>query len=142
MQQMDLAAEKILIVIDQDRHLVGTLSDGDIRRFILKNSGLKGKIKECYNKYPVFFSDGDDYAKAKQLMIQKKIETIPVVDKDHKLIDLLIWSHLFIIQWQPNACNSNRLPCGDYGRRQRGKIGTLYPHPSQTPYSDRRKTYT
>ncbi|MGA1823489.1 MAG: nucleotidyltransferase family protein [bacterium] len=95
MKQMDCTGKKILIVTDQECHLKGTVSDGDIRRFILKNCDLNGKVKECYNKNPAYLSEGDDYAIAKRLMIQKKIETIPVVDKNHKLVDLLIWNHLF-----------------------------------------------
>lgn len=101
MKQMDLAAEKILIIVDSESHLLGTLTDGDIRRFILKNGGIKGHIKECYNKNPIVFSDAEDRTDVKRIMIQKKIEAIPVVDRDNRVIDLLIWSHLF---------NGNQLP--------------------------------
>ena len=92
---MDFAAEKILIVTDSDRHLIGTVSYGDIRRFILKSGGLKGNAGECCNKKPLFIADMGSLADAKKLMIKEKIEVVPVVDKYNRVINLLIWSHLF-----------------------------------------------
>jgi len=95
MKQMALSAEKILIVVDKDQHLLGTLTDGDIRRFILKKGGIKGQIDQCYRKTPIFLQAGDTRDQAKRLMIENKLEAIPVVDKDNHVIDILIWTKLF-----------------------------------------------
>ena len=95
MKQMATTGEKILIVIDQNQHLLGTLTDGDIRRFILKNGGIKGQIDQCYRKTPIFLRAGDKKDKAKRLMIENKIGAIPVVDKDNQVIDILIWNNIF-----------------------------------------------
>ena len=101
MKQMDLAAEKILIVIDHGKHLLGMLSDGDIRRFILKTGNIKGQIEGCYNKNPTILLDGENQDNIKNIMIEKKIEAIPVVDKNNRVIDILIWSYLFKSSQKP-----------------------------------------
>ena len=95
MKQMDLTAEKILIVVDQENRLLGTLTDGDIRRFILKNGSLTGQIGQCFRQTPIFLREDDKEEHAKELMIEKKIQAIPVVDKDDRVKDLFVWSNLF-----------------------------------------------
>lgn len=95
MKQMDLGAEKTLIVIDQDRRLLGALTDGDIRRFILRTGTLNGTVRDCFNDNPLFILEGTDPGHVKKLMIEKKVELIPVVDRDMRIVDLMIWNRLF-----------------------------------------------
>lgn len=97
MKKMDLSAEKVLFVTSGCDQLVGSLTDGDIRRFILKDGSLQESIERCYNKNPVgVVSEGGDIrSKAKELMLRHKIEAIPVLNKQKILIDVLIWSELF-----------------------------------------------
>ena len=45
---------KCLIVVDKNKNLLGTFSDGDLRSAILTNSNLKNKISLFYNKKPKF----------------------------------------------------------------------------------------
>ena len=59
MKQMDLTAEKILIVVDTENQLLGTLTDGDIRRFILNSGSTTGKVDQCFNKAPIFQQEGE-----------------------------------------------------------------------------------
>jgi len=95
MQKMDSVAKKVLIVVDSMNRLLGVLTDGDIRRFILRTGSIKGNIQECYNKSFIFLREGDTVNLAKKLMIEKKIEMIPVVDKDLRVANIFIWSDIF-----------------------------------------------
>lgn len=74
--------EKCLIVVDAKRKLLGTLSDGDIRKSLVKGLSIKSKIKNIYNKKP-FFLYKDDYEKekAKNIMLSNKFDLVPLVDK-------------------------------------------------------------
>ena len=45
---------KTIIVINNNKKLVGTLSDGDIRKSIIKGYNLKSSINNIYNKKPIF----------------------------------------------------------------------------------------
>ena len=101
LKQMGLGSEKILFVIDDSFKLVGTLSDGDIRRWILKEGNLKNSIKEIYNKVPITVSREHDISSAKQIMIDEKIEALPVVDENRHLVDVLIWSEIFSNDLKP-----------------------------------------
>ena len=78
---------KTIIVINDNNKLVGTLSDGDIRKSILKGYNLKSSINNIYNKKPTFiYSDEIDKKKIRKIFLKKKISLIPVVNKKKELI--------------------------------------------------------
>ena len=76
---------KILIVTDNNNCLIGTLTDGDIRRGILKGYSLNTLIKKVTNRNPKKIADNEKYNFTK---INNYIKIIPVVDKKNKLIDI------------------------------------------------------
>ena len=53
MQSLDKNAEKCLLVVDNHLKLLGTLTDGDIRRSILMGENLSEDISNSYNKHPL-----------------------------------------------------------------------------------------
>ena len=56
LKTMAKAGEKCLIVVEDDNStLLGTLSDGDLRKFILKGGKLTKSIDGMYNPEPTFF---------------------------------------------------------------------------------------
>ena len=52
-QALDKVEHKTLVVIDQNEKIIGTLTDGDIRRGILKGFSLTDKILGITNKNPI-----------------------------------------------------------------------------------------
>ena len=73
---------KTIIVINSDKKLIGTLSDGDIRRSIIKGFNLKSSINSIFNKKPIFlYEDQIDKKKIRQIFLKKKIHLIPIVNK-------------------------------------------------------------
>lgn len=90
LSQLDKTGRRILIVVE-GRKLLGVLTDGDIRRWILKNGDLNESIKSTYGKAPKYLRE-EDRAKAKTILEDHKIEAMPVVDKDHQVIDIVFWS--------------------------------------------------
>ena len=55
LKQMSATGEKCLVVVDKKNKLLGTLSDGDVRKAILKGKINKGKISEYFQKKTYFF---------------------------------------------------------------------------------------
>ena len=51
MEQLDVVAKKILFVTKNDK-FVATITDGDIRRWILKKGNLEAKVKDIANYTP------------------------------------------------------------------------------------------
>jgi dTDP-glucose pyrophosphorylase len=96
MEAMDKTSEKILLVVDDERRLIGALSDGDIRRYILKGGDLTGSINDAYQTEPIsVFEDAYNIAEIKSLLTKNRIGLIPVLDRSRKIVDFLTWEGIF-----------------------------------------------
>jgi dTDP-glucose pyrophosphorylase len=83
MQMLQKTAEQCLIVINSKNKYEGTITDGDIRRYILNGNNLDDSIREVYNKNSFYFSDDDfNLDKIKKLILKKNLPLIPIVNKD------------------------------------------------------------
>ncbi|MCP3941167.1 MAG: NTP transferase domain-containing protein [Desulfobacteraceae bacterium] len=95
MELLDKTAEKVLLVSD-DKKLIGTLTDGDIRRYILKNQDLSGTIGHAYNSEPSFvYKQKFDLEKIKRIFTKYKINLIPVLDENKSIVDYLTLENVF-----------------------------------------------
>lgn len=87
MELMDKNARKIIFVT-KDNKLVGSLSDGDIRRFILKEESIENSVSNAMNSNSVYILK-DEASNGIKVMEEKKIEAIPVVNEDHSIRNIL-----------------------------------------------------
>ena len=76
-----------LFVINKFRKLIGTLSDGDIRRALIQNVDLDSDIKMLYNKKPYKVSKELNKDEALKTLIKKQISIIPLVNKKNQIIN-------------------------------------------------------
>ncbi len=96
MEALDKTAEKVLLVVDNDQKLIGALTDGDIRRYILKEQDLTGVIENAYKKNPFFvFQEDFDLDKIRVVFLENKINLIPILDQDRKVLDFITWEKAF-----------------------------------------------
>ena len=96
MEKLDRTAEKTLLVVDKGKKILGTLSDGDIRRHILKTQNLKSTIEEAFNRNPIYiFEETADQKFIKERFLTEKISVIPLVDENKVLTRFLTWSDVF-----------------------------------------------
>ncbi len=58
MKTLDITAKRCLLVIDEDKKLIGTLTDGDLRRSILNGAKFSESISSSYNTKPTFLTQG------------------------------------------------------------------------------------
>ena len=79
---LDSVNRNCLIVVDDKKTLIGTLTDGDIRRGFLKNIPLNNKIEEICNKEFLFFKQDYNLKKIKSILLNKNknIKLIPILD--------------------------------------------------------------
>lgn len=79
-----------LFVVDSDNHLVGTLTDGDIRRGLIKGYSLTDKVAVSMHKSFSFFyeKENDRITKIKSIR-QRGVKIIPVVDSEMHIIDVI-----------------------------------------------------
>lgn len=90
MQQLDNIAKKVLFVI-RDGYFIAAITDGDIRRWILKKGSLEAIVKDIANYNPKYLME-EDKTKAKDYMKKHSIEALPILDKDKNIISILSWN--------------------------------------------------
>ena len=95
MKQLEDTSMKILFVVDASNALLGSLVDGDIRRWILESGSLEAPVAEVCNRKPFVAAPDFDPESVKQLMIEERINALPVLDGDRKILDVLSWDSLF-----------------------------------------------
>lgn len=102
LKKLDQTAEKTLLVVDNNKKLLGTITDGDIRRYIIKYGLLEGSIENIYNRRPItIFENEINGKKIKDIFLQKKIDVLPVVDKSGKIVKYLTWYQAFGEEGKP-----------------------------------------
>lgn len=94
MKIIDESSKQIAIVIDENNKLLGTISDGDIRRALLRNIPLTESVKEIYFKTPTVASINDSREEIINICKVKKIHQIPIVDSKGNLVGLEILDEL------------------------------------------------
>lgn len=88
LQQLDLNAKGILFCVDERNHLLGTVTDGDIRRWLIKTGKLEGKLKEIMNLNPkVIYRK--NLSSAQEEMKRFSITALPVVDAKNHIVDII-----------------------------------------------------
>jgi len=88
MQIIDTGAMRIALVVDENHKLIRTLTDGDIRRALLKNISFDKSIENIAYIKPTVCTIEDTKEKMLEVAIKKKLYQIPIVDKQGKLIDV------------------------------------------------------
>ena len=96
LKQLDKTAKKVLLVVDPEGGFLGTITDGDIRRHILKGESLDDDIRKVYNKRPVYLKKGD-YSpdEVRKLLLEKRVELVPIVDEEDRVVDFITWEQMF-----------------------------------------------
>jgi IMP dehydrogenase len=94
-------------VVDSNRKLKGIVTNRDLR--FEKN--MSRPIREVMTSENIITTvDGTDLSKAEDILQQKKIEKLPVIDADHKLIGLITYRDIIKVKTHPNSCKDS------YGR--------------------------
>ncbi len=79
---LDQSAMQILMVVDRRRRLLGTVTDGDIRRGILRSVPLDESVKLIMKTDPVTASPGSGKEELRGIMNANLIHQLPLVDSD------------------------------------------------------------
>lgn len=85
---IDQGALQIALVIDENHHLMGTVTDGDVRRGLLRGIAMDNPVKLIMNANPTVVGTGYSKQKILSIMNNKKLRHIPVIDRSGRLIGL------------------------------------------------------
>jgi dTDP-glucose pyrophosphorylase len=88
MAKIDKNKKGSLIVINESGLLLGSLSDGDIRRAILGGKLIDEEIHSIYNNKPIKYFDHEIDAISFEILQEKKISMVPIVNTSNVLIGI------------------------------------------------------
>lgn len=101
LQKIDLNSKQILFVVDSNRKLEGIITDGDIRRWLLKTGELQGTVSEFMNTAPkVIYRK--DVKSAVTFMKNAKITALPVITAKGIVSDIIFRDDIDKIE--ENSC--------------------------------------
>jgi CBS domain-containing protein len=93
---LTITALKIVLVVDANDTLIGTVSDGDIRRGLLRGLNLESSVDEIMRTNPFIVPYGLNKESIRQIMIINKIHQIPEVNEKKQVINLYTWDEINI----------------------------------------------
>lgn len=114
---------RIVLVLDKANKLLGTISDGDIRRGLLKGLDLNDAIDKLINRNALVVPPEMARDMVMQLMAANKVQQIPVVDGQQQLVGLHLWDEMSSV---PARVNLMVIMAGGKGTR-------LLPHTKNCP---------
>lgn len=85
---IDNGALQIALVVNENDILLGTLTDGDIRRGLLKGLDLNSSIESIIFKTPTIAKISDTKEEILKLALSKKLHQIPIVDERGKILGI------------------------------------------------------
>jgi Nucleoside-diphosphate-sugar pyrophosphorylase involved in lipopolysaccharide biosynthesis/translation initiation factor 2B, gamma/epsilon subunits (eIF-2Bgamma/eIF-2Bepsilon) len=108
MKCVDRGSCGIALVVDQERHLLGTITDGDVRRAVLAGTDLESPVSELLSRkistqypQPVTASPETDRKALIALMHEHVLRQVPILDNDGRIVDLVMLDDLIPIQDLP-----------------------------------------
>lgn len=113
---IDKEALRIALVIDDNSHLVGTVTDGDIRRALIKKISLDNPVNEIMSESPIVAEVGTPREQIMEILEKNKLLSIPILDGG-KLVGLETLQDLI----KPSSIYDNPvfIMAGGFGKRLR-----------------------
>jgi len=102
MEAIDSGAMKIAIAVDEHGKLVGTLTDGDIRRGLLNGLSMDSLIEPIIQRNPLTASVNESKEKILAKTLGKKIYHLPVLDREGKVVGVEDIDTLLSSKEKPN----------------------------------------
>lgn len=114
LRRINDAGTQMVMVADPDRRLIGTVSDGDIRRGLLAGLSLEDAVETCMHPTPTVASPGLSRSQLLELCRAHGFHHIPIVDAERRILDLKTLDELLV---PPRRDNAVVLMVGGRGER-------------------------
>lgn len=101
-RNLDQVGIKIVLIVNESGELEGAISDGDIRRGLLKGLNLNSPIESIIHRNALVVPPEMGREMVMQLMVANKIQQIPVVDEHQHVIGLHLWDEINVPPVRPN----------------------------------------
>lgn len=101
-RNLDETALQITLVVSDNGILLGTVTDGDIRRGLLRGLDMGSSIDAIIHREPLVVPPHLSRDTVLQLMRANKIHQLPVVDEGRYVVGLHLWDDLMVPSQRPN----------------------------------------
>lgn len=89
LEKIDINKRGFLVVVDKHDIVLGTLTDGDIRRAFIKGGSVNDSVSSVYTKTFRFLLLSDGIPGATELFKNEAIKFLPIVDEERKLLNII-----------------------------------------------------
>ncbi len=108
LKAIDKGAQKIVFVVDDKNELIGSVTDGDVRRWILDSGNLEDNVSKIMNKTPKYLIKDFSEEEAKKTFQEFSIDVLPVINKQRKVIDII--TRINLLEEKEKHYNQINLP--------------------------------
>ena len=93
MTKIDRNAKGVLFIVDEKEKLIGCVTDGDIRRWLIRTGDLSAEVKEAMTVSPKYLFS-EERSEAIAFMQKEKIPSVPILNGKRRIVDLTFLSEL------------------------------------------------
>jgi len=93
-QVLNTVSLRIVLIVDDSESLVGTVTDGDIRRALVDHYQMDAMLSEIMFKEPITALASETQKNILAMMKEKDILQVPIIDQNHKIIGLEVIHHI------------------------------------------------
>jgi len=86
---IEVSCRRMAVVVGEDGTLLGTLTDGDVRRHLLTGGSLESNVSKAMNLNPLTANIGSPVGYLKDLMRSRNVVAIPLLDQEGKFSSLI-----------------------------------------------------
>ena len=101
-KRIDIEGLRVLLVVDEDKRLIGVITDGDIRRHLLKQASLEESVVNIMNKNPVTARLSEEQDQLLLKMHKLGILHLPILDDDGHVVGIETFNSLYIKKKRDN----------------------------------------
>lgn len=116
MKIIDNSSMQIALVVGRNGRLLGTVTDGDVRRGILAGVPFEDPVEKVMNPNPVWASIEDSRSDILDIMQSRQIHQIPLLDSDSRVVGLELMDEILLKKYRDNWVI---LMAGGHGTRLR-----------------------
>jgi len=113
-QNLNASSLQIVLIVDNHGKLLGTVTDGDIRRGLLRGLDLRAGIDQILFTSPLVAPPEMSREMVLHLMRANQLLQMPVVDGQHRVVGLHLWNEIIA---QPERSNLMIIMAGGMGTR-------------------------
>jgi dTDP-glucose pyrophosphorylase len=94
LESMTASGKQVALVVDEESRLLGLVTDGDLRKAMLRGASLDSRIDEVMNRRPFTAEPQIGAREALELMRSRSIRHLPLLDPERRVVDLLVLDEL------------------------------------------------